>query len=106
MTLPLPNWRSIWVRAPCRAVSRAFEGSWMLMGTTLGAESDRTSVPNAFVAKLMQFRGRARVMRRGAGAEHRWRALRAGLPRNVRTPVVTKRADAAPFVTSRARRVD
>ena len=26
MTVPLPNWRSIWVRAPWRAVSRAFAG--------------------------------------------------------------------------------
>src|SRR4051812_50121248 len=50
MTLPLPNWRSIWVRAPCRAVSRALAGSWMLMSTTLRRGSDRTQ--DAFATEL------------------------------------------------------
>src|SRR3954468_18667248 len=46
MTEPLPNWRSIWVRAPCRAVSLAFAGSWILMPSTLGRGSDRTQHAN------------------------------------------------------------
>src|SRR3954469_3114305 len=46
MTEPLPNWRSIWVRAPCRAVSLAFAGSWMLMPSTLGRGSDRRQHAN------------------------------------------------------------
>src|SRR5690349_23604527 len=52
MTLPLPNWRSIWDRAPCRAVSRALEGSWMLMSTTLGRVPDRRQ--DAFATELQQ----------------------------------------------------
>src|SRR4051812_20291125 len=49
MTVPLPNWRSIWVRAPCRAASFAFAGSWMLMPSTLGRGADRRQ--HAFVTK-------------------------------------------------------
>src|SRR4051812_38946180 len=52
MTEPLPNWRSIWVRAPCRAVSLAFAGSWMLMPTTLGRGAD--GIQHAFAPKPCQ----------------------------------------------------
>src|SRR4051812_33891192 len=53
MTVPLPNWRSIWVRAPCRAASLAFAGSWMLMPSTLGRGSDGRQ--HAFVTKACRF---------------------------------------------------
>src|SRR3954465_12616745 len=56
MTVPLPNWRSIWDRAPCRAVSLAFEGSWLLMTCTLGAASDGANTCAPFGTQLMQFR--------------------------------------------------
>src|SRR3954447_17008298 len=92
MTLPLPNWRSIWDRAPCRAVSRAFEGSWLLMSTTLGAGSDRTSVLRAFVAKSVQFCDRAWLSQCEApGPTH----IVCGAARDV-----TKDPVSAPFVTS------
>src|SRR3954468_11771754 len=56
MTEPLPNWRSIWDRAPCRAVSRAFEGSWLLMDCTLGAASDGANTCAPFGTQLVHFR--------------------------------------------------
>src|SRR5215211_5925232 len=56
MTEPLPNWRSIWDRAPCRAVSLAFEGSWLLMDCTLGAASDGANTCAPFGTHLVQFR--------------------------------------------------
>src|SRR3954453_10777407 len=77
MTLPLPNWRSIWDRAPCRAVSRAFEGSWMLMRSTLGRGADRTSVLREVVTELEQCRGRASRSRRQLEPERRAFALDA-----------------------------
>src|SRR3954454_9501776 len=46
MTVPLPNWRSICVRAPARAVSRALLGSWLLMPITLRRVPDRTQTAN------------------------------------------------------------
>src|SRR3954471_7115664 len=56
MTEPLPNWRSIWDRAPCRAVSLAFKGSWLLMHCTLGAASDGANTCAPFGTQLVQLR--------------------------------------------------
>src|SRR3954467_5272247 len=78
MTEPLPNWRSIWVRAPCRAVSLAFAGSWILMPSTLGRGPDRRQHAN--VTKACRVCANCVQTLRGPGQrepERRPRALHA-----------------------------
>src|SRR3954451_6200354 len=75
ITAPLPNCRSIWVRAPWRAVSFAFAGSWMLMEETLDLRSD--SKQGAFATKLQRICAERRTGWRAAETRQ-WGAGRQG----------------------------
>src|SRR4051794_977769 len=100
MTEPLPNWRSIWDRAPCRAVSLAFEGSWLLMECTLGAASDGANTCAPFGTQLVHLRdysvdeGPSRSQRVNSSARDARAAAMSGAPsrsESLRPPSVPDR---------------